>query len=411
MTRPVPAVWLMGLSNSTVGLNSGIAFFAVPQLLAARHVPEATIATITAVAMASNFWPFFFGPILDIWFSRRSYATLFAAMASVLTAAALMNLRHPAVLQAALVASVAAGMLFTTALCGWLSTVCPPEEKNQLSAWVNIAVISGTGVTSVLGGELVRWLPDWLAASLVGAIIFLPTVIFLFIPCGPPDQRLAGESFRRFGKDILAALRRREVLLALVLLVSPCSSFALTNLLGGLGGDFHASPRMVSVAGGAGAFFPGILGCLLFPLIAKRRPLLLLYLADGVIGSLFTLSLIMLPHTPLAFLAALIGEYLFQSVAFSIQVGIMFETIGEDNPLAATIFTVLSAATYVPITYMMIADGGGYSFGKIAGSFGTDAAISITACALVGILLYRLSGNSFHLRDSTELSAPEQPKI
>ncbi len=72
----------------------------------------------------------------------------------------------------------------------------------------------------------------------------------------------------------------------------------------------------------------------------------------------------------------------------------MFETIGEDNPLAATTFTVLSAATYVPITYMMIADGRGYSAGAIAGSFGTDAAISIASCLLVGLLLYRLNGKS-----------------
>jgi PAT family beta-lactamase induction signal transducer AmpG len=388
----------MGLSNSTVGLNSGIAFFVVPQLLAAQHVSEATIAVITAAAMSSNFWPVVFGPTLDVWFSRRWYATVFAALASILVVVALMNLQHPAVLEAALVAGVAAGMLFTTALCGWLSTVCRHEDKNKLSAWVNIAVISGTGVTSVLGGELARHLPDWLAACILGAIVFLPTAIFLFIPCAGPDKRLVGESFGEFRREVLALLRRREVLIALVLLVSPCSSFALTNLLGGLGGDFHASARVVSLAGGAGAFFPGILGCLLFPIIAKRRPLLFLYLADGILGSLFTLSLILMPHTPVTFALALVGEYLFQAFAFSIQVGIMFETIGQNNPLAATAFTVLSAATYVPITYMMVADGSGYSMGGIAGSFGMDAAISIASCLLVGFLLYRLSSKSFHLR-------------
>jgi PAT family beta-lactamase induction signal transducer AmpG len=387
----------LGLSNSTVGLNSGIAFFVVPQLLAAQHVPEAVIAVITAAAMSSNFWPVVFGPMLDVWFSRRWYATVFAALASILVVVALLNLRHPAVLAAALVASVAAAMLFTTALCGWLSTVCRHDDKNQLSAWVNIAVISGTGVTSALGGELYRHLPDWLAACLLGAIVFLPTAIFLSIPCAGPDARLAGESFREFGREVLALLRRREVLIALVVLLSPCSSFALTNLLGGLGADFHATARVVSLAGGAGAFFPGILGCLLFPIIARRRSLLLLYLADGILGSLFTLGLIFLPHTPVTFTLALVGEYLFQAFAFSIQVGIMFETIGPNNPLAATAFTVLSAATYVPITYMMVADGRGYSMGGIAGSFAMDAGISVVSCLLVGYLLYRLSGKSSHL--------------
>jgi PAT family beta-lactamase induction signal transducer AmpG len=401
----------MGLSNSTVGLNSGIAFFVVPQLLAAQHISEATIAGITAAAMSSNFWPVMFGPILDVWFSRRWYATVFGALASILAVVALVNLRHPAVLEAALVAGVAAGMLFTTALCGWLSTVCRHEDKNKLSAWVNIAVISGTGVTSLVGGELARHLPDWLAAGLLGAIVFLPAAIFPFIPCAGPDKRLAGESFGEFGREVLALLRRREVLIALVLLISPCSSFALTNLLGGLGADFHASPRVVSLAGGAGAFFPGILGCLLFPIIAKRRPLLFLYLADGVSGSLFTLSLILLPHTPVTFTLALVGEYLFQAFAFAIQVGVMFETIGQNNPLAATAFTVLSAATYVPITYMMVADGSGYSMGGIAGSLSMDAGISIASCMVVGYLLYRLSGKSFHLSAPADEIPDTVPQI
>jgi MFS transporter, PAT family, beta-lactamase induction signal transducer AmpG len=388
----------MGISNLSVGLTSGIAFFVMPQLLAAQHVSEARIAGITAAAMSSNFWPFVFGPMLDVWFSRRLYATVFAALASILIGVAVMNSHHPAVLGVALVVGVAAAMLCTTALCGWLSTVCRHEDKDKLSAWVNIAVISGTGVTSVLGGELIRHLTVWLAACLLGAIVFLPTALFLFIPSAGPDRRLAGESFAQFSREVLALLRRREVLIALLILISPCSSFALTNLLGGLGGDFHASARIVSLAGGAGAFFPGLVGCLLFPIIAKWRSLLLLYLADGVLGSLFTLSLILLPRTPSIFGLALVGEYLFQAIAFSTQVGIMFETIGENNPFAATTFTLLSAATYVPITYMMVADGRGYSIGGIAGSLTMDAAISIASCLLVGFLLYRLSGPSFHLR-------------
>jgi len=410
----VPAVWLMGLSNSSVGLTSGIAFFVVPQMLAAQHVAESTIAVITAAAMSSNFWPVVFGPMLDVWFSRRFYATLFAALASVLVVISVLNLQSQAVLEVALVGGVAAAMLCTTALCGWLSTVCRDEDKNKLSAWVNIAVISGTGVTSVLGAELVGHLPIRMAALILGAIVFLPAAIFLFIPSRGPDSRVAGDSFSQFLREVMTLLRSRPVLMALVLLISPCSSFALTNLLGGLGADFHASARMVSLSGGAGAFFPGILGCLLFPVIARHRPLLFLYLADGILGSLFTLSLILLPHTPATFALALVGEYLFQAVAFSIQVGIMLETIGRNNPLAATAFTLLSASTYVPITYMMVFDGRGYSFGGIAGSLGMDAAISIASCLVLGFLLYRLSGKSFRMGipavPSLRVTPPIAPK-
>jgi len=223
-------------------------------------------------------------------------------------------------------------------------------------------------------------------------------VMFLFIPCPGPDSRLAGETLAQFASEILALLRRREVLIALVVLLSPCSSFALTNILGGLGDEFHASARVVSLAGGVGAFFPGLIGCLLFPIVARWGPLILLYFADGVLGSLFTLSFIFLPHTPSAFAFALAGEYFFQAIAFSIQVGIMFETIGENNPLAATTFTLLSASTYVPITYMMLFDGKGYSTGGVAGSLAMDAGISTVSCVLIGVLLYKLHSKSFRLR-------------
>lgn len=378
----------MGLSNSAVGLNSGIAFFVIPQLLAARHVSEATIAGVTAAAMASNFWPFVFGPMLDIWFSRRFYATVFAGLAAALVIVAVLNQDRPPVLGLAMVVGVAAGMLSTTAIGGWFSNVCPHREKNKLSAWLNISVISGTGVTSVLGGELLRALPLELAACVLGLLVFLPTAVFPFIPCPGPDKRLAADTFGQFGGEVVSLLRRREILLALLILLSPCSSFALTNLFGGLGADFHASARVVSMAGGVGAFFPGILGCLLFPLIAKGRSLILLYLADGILGSSFTLALILMPHTPVTFMSALVGEYLFQAVAFSIQVGIMFETIGEHNPLAATTFTVLSAATYVPITYMMVLDGRGYVLGGIAGTLAMDAAISLASCLAIALLVH-----------------------
>jgi PAT family beta-lactamase induction signal transducer AmpG len=106
----------MGLSNATVGLNAGIAFFVMPQLLAAEHVPEATIATITAVAMASNFWTAIFGPILDVRFSRRWYATVLAFVAAALVFVLVMNLHRLVVLQFALALAVAAAILSSTVL-------------------------------------------------------------------------------------------------------------------------------------------------------------------------------------------------------------------------------------------------------------------------------------------------------
>lgn len=68
--------------------------------------------------------------------------------------------------------------------------------------------------------------------------------------------------------------------------------------------------------------------------------------------------------------------------------------MGQNNPLAATTFAFLTAATNIPLTYMMVADGRGYAMGGVTGSLAMDAGIGITACLLLGLLLYRLGGKT-----------------
>ncbi len=389
LNRRIPPVWVTGLSNGTLGFVTGVVSFVLPQLLAGEGVPEAKIAAITALAMSPNFWAVIFGPVLDVRFSRRWYATGLAGLAAVSSAVAVLSLHHLVVLELAMLVSAASGILASSALGGWLANVVPQQDKNVLSKWMNIAVVSGSGVVAAVGAELVRHLPVAVAAAALGAIVFSPAVIFLWIPAPGPDRRLASESFGQFNREVLALLRKRQVLVVLLLFLSPCSSFVLPNLLGGLGADFHAFGRVVSLAGGVGAFVPGILGCVVFPVIARRLPLRFFYLANGVAGSLFTLSLIALPHAPWTFALALFGEFLFQAVAFSIQVGIVFEAIGPENPLAATTFAFLTSATNVPVTLVMLADGHAYSAAGIRGTLATDALIGITTCLLAGLLLAR----------------------
>ena len=160
----------------------------------------------------------------------------------------------------------------------------------------------------------------------------------------------------------------------------------------------------ISLAGGLGTFIPGVVGCALFPIFARRLPLRFFYLANGIIGSVFTPSLLALPHATSTFALAMFGEFLFQAVSFSVQIGIVFEAIGPDNPLAATTFSFLTAATNIPVAYMMVADGRAYAAHGIAGSFFLDAAVCIAACLLAGLLLSKFDRRSFR-------AIPQLPEI
>jgi PAT family beta-lactamase induction signal transducer AmpG len=82
---------------------------------------------------------------------------------------------------------------------------------------------------------------------------------------------------------------------------------------------------------------------------------------------------------------------------------IIFRTIGDDNPLAATQFGLLAAATAFPITYMQAIDGQGYRLAGLSGGLSTDAGLSLLACAvLLPLVLY-------WLRRDRPLALPPQP--
>lgn len=166
----------------------------------------------------------------------------------------------------------------------------------------------------------------------------------------------------------------------------------MTNFLGGLGADFHASTHFVGLVGGAGVLLGGLCGCFAFPLIDKLLPLRFLYLAIGAAGASFTLMLLLAPHEPATFAVALIGENFFQALAITASTAIAFETIGRANPLAATTFCLVISAYNIPVSYMLFIDGAGYAWHGVAGSYAADAGVSLIAIFALAALLFWLRG-------------------
>lgn len=132
----------------------------------------------------------------------------------------------------------------------------------------------------------------------------------------------------------------------------------------------------------------GVLGSLLFPVLAKRLALRWLYLGIGVVGSVFTLSLMLLPRTPGSYALAFVGENVFQALAFTGIFAIAFEVIGQNNPLAATTFGLLNSAAILPLVYMQVVDGRAYAAAGVNGSYAADAGLGVAACLLLGGVLF-----------------------
>jgi MFS transporter, PAT family, beta-lactamase induction signal transducer AmpG len=405
--RAVP-LWLMGMTNAPFGMYGGILVISVPQLLNARHVAEATISAMTAVTISPGMWSIVASPMLDVRFSRRWYSTVTAIVAAVLLSLGLLCLDKVSLAEILLVMGFFAANLYQSALGGWLSSIIAPGERSALSAWVTIANISGGGAMAVVAGEVMQRYSPVTAVVALGAVLLLPIAVFPWMPAPGPDRRLASESFRQFFSEVIGVVRRPQVLLAIAMFVGPASSFALTNLLGGLGSDFGASTHFVGAMGGAGVLCAGIAGCMVFPLIDRLLPLRYLYLTIGVVGALFTLALLLLPRTPLAFATALIGQNLFQSAAITTSIAIAFETIGQRNPLAATTFSVIVSVLNIPNTYMVVVDGWGYTWRGVDGSLLVDAGASLATCGLLILLLGYLS---MRHRAAAEVAVSPPPEL
>jgi MFS transporter, PAT family, beta-lactamase induction signal transducer AmpG len=388
--RWVAPVWLMGMGYAVFGLAGGFLVLPLPQMLASQGVPETTITAVSGACFLPGFWTFLLGPMLDVRFSRRWYATVFALLSGVLMTVAVLLRRHVTALEVALMISYAAAVMSSNALGGWLASIVAEDDRARLSAWTQVATFLGNGLMAWLATEGLRRLPNTLTAVGLGVLVALPAVIFPFIPLPEVEiaqaQRLAAElraSFKAFLGEILALLRRREVLLALLLFVLPTGSFALTNFLSGVARDFGASEAFVGRMGGVVLTVAGIVGSLLLPALVRwfrGVPLVRLYLGIATVGAVFTLGLLLLPRTPTTFAVAFLGENVFQALAFTTEVAITFAVIGKHNPLAAAQFSLLTSATVLPIVGMGMVDGRVYGGHGLSGALAVDGGLCLAAC-------------------------------
>jgi len=388
-SRWLPPTWVMGLTNAPFGLAGGFCAVVIPQLLAAHGIPAGHVAAIAAAILSPGFWIFAVSPMLDAWLSRRTYALIFGTLTAAAIAVTVAHPDRPGLVEAVMLPGFAAAMLYQGSVGGWMGSLIDKKEDGRLGVWFAVSNLGAGGLMMILAGQVISRLAPAVAGILMGSAILVPMLIFVVIPSPPALRRPARESFGRFNRELVSLLKQRRVLMSLALFLFPAASFALTNVLGGTGADFSANERTVSLFAGVGSSLAGIAGSfLLFPL-ARRFPLRPVYLAIGIVGAIFTLSLLALPRQPWSLAVAITGENLFQALAFATANGIAFEVIGPDNPFAATLFSLLLAASNMPITYMQFLDGKGYDWRGLTGSIVTDAGVSILACLTLAWMLFR----------------------
>jgi PAT family beta-lactamase induction signal transducer AmpG len=380
----------MGLANLTYGFGYAVVLVTVPQLLAARGVSQPEIAGVTALATAVSLAAFALAPALDTMISRRDWSFGLALVAAALTTLVLLLPVRSPWLGTTLAAAALTLSLYNAAIGGWLGAALPKSCDAVIGTWFIIGNSTGFGLGALVQFWLVAHLPVGVGALTVGGAALLPLAILPLIPATDLGRKALHESFGALAGDLRRLVSQGPVLRILLMFILPCAAFSLTNAFGGMGPDFHASDGVVSVANGLGAVLIGLGASLLARLVLKRFSAPLVYLSIGALGAAFTLALLPLPHTPLTYILAVLGENAAQSFAQVSQIAITFKSIPQGSPLASSQYGLLNSAASVPYSYMLAMDGYGYKVaGGVPGSYMMDAGLSLAACLLIVVPVVR----------------------
>ena len=122
----------MGLGNLPIGVGGAVALITTPQLLAARGIPETSIANVTSIMLVSTFTSFLLAPILDWRFSRRTYAVALALASGLLCFTSLICIANLVLLSVALLCLGWVTNRNNAALGGWFSDLASHEETGPL---------------------------------------------------------------------------------------------------------------------------------------------------------------------------------------------------------------------------------------------------------------------------------------
>ncbi len=405
MRRQLPP-WAMGLAVAPLGFYFGFVSTAMPILLAAKGVSVGKIAEVSAVGFSPSFWAFLLCPILDVRFSKRTYALFFAGAAAICLGVSTLLTGNLVAFTAVVTAGCTAAVIFGNALGGWMPDVIEDKHYSQVGGTYNIANLGAAGLFATLTIVLVRTLPSPLAAFLLAMTMLAPTVMLFFIPVPAKAKRGMEEMFGSFFGDLYRVCKRPGCILGLICFLSPTACFALTNLFSGMGDEFHTPEKWVTALNGPGVAIVCSLGCLAGIWICSWFLRRTVYIVAGFGGASAALALIWAPHTLAFFAAGVLVYNFFQGINYTALTALEFEIVGPGNPLASTQIALLTAASNLPISYMTAIDGHFHTIHGLSGMLAVDGVSSVVVgtTLLLAFRWLRIGRSSGRMKRETVLA-------
>jgi PAT family beta-lactamase induction signal transducer AmpG len=385
--------WLAGMGTLTFGLVAGFVITALPFLLSRAGISVDRIAGVSAVASSPTFWAFLLTPIVDVGFTRRTYAlALTAASATSLTAALWFFSPDRLGLFTALVLIAEMCIVIQgSATSGWVSEFAIEADRGKIGGWTNAANLGGGAFGAMLLMSAAETLSTHSLAMLTAATVVASASFLLWLPKPVDPVFRLREVFGGTFRSILKTSRQPQVITGFLLFLAPASCLAAINLFAGLGNDFHAAAQRVVWVTGAGVAIASATGAILGGYIADRIERGMLYLGGGMLAALVSLWMAFTPHTQAAFTVGVLTYNFIAGICYAAFSALGYQLTGNRNPSAATQMALFAAASNAAIVYMTWLDGQGYRFFGVRGLFVVDGLASLgAAIPLIFVVRRRL---------------------
>ncbi len=381
-------VWALGLANCPTGFVYGFISTAMGILLVSRGVSIAKVGAISAIAFSPSFWAWLFAPVLDVKFTKRTYAFLFAGLAAVLLFVAVLSLANLTVFTVALTASCAAAVLYSNSVSSWAPDIIDEADYNTMGAWSNVANLGAAGVFGAVAVTLVRALPLTAAAGCLALLVFAPTLLLWHFPVARHPEGRLRDNFAAMRRDLVRVFGEGRVWVGLLMFLTPTGVFALTNLFSSLGADFGASEHTATLLNGPGVAAVCSAGCLLSIPLCRRFRRRSVYLLAGVGAAVVAITMGLLPHTVAIYVAGVLAYNLMQGFNYTAFGALVLEVVGPGNALAGTMVAMLTASINLPISTMTVIDGRAHDAHGLRAMMFVDGGSSVvTAVVLIAIAL------------------------
>lgn len=381
--------WAMGLAAAPLGCYFGFVSTAMGILLRARGVSVERIDYISAVAFSPTFWAFLLCPILDVRFSKRTYAVFFAMVGAICLGAATLLTANLAAFTAVLTVGCTAMVIFGNAHQGWMPDVIDDRHYSHVGATSNIANLGAAGAFTWFAVFLVRHLSRTPAAALLTLTVAAPTVMLFFIPLPGLPARRVSQVFSTFFRDLYQVCRRRDCIIGLICFAAPTACFALTNSFSSLGSDFRVAENQVTAINGTGVAVLCSVGCFVGVWFCNRFARRNVYIFTGFCGAASALLLLAAPHTLGWYAGGVLAYNFFQGVNYTAFSSFCYEIVGPANFLAATQMALLAAAANLPISYMTAIEGHVHNTFGLSGMLAADAVSTLIVGAALALVLRR----------------------